>query len=116
MAYFKINDTDLSNYTASLNIEYVNNYVSQTNAQGDSKVDFINRKRIIEVEIIPLEEDDFKIVYASIVFNPTIYYRDELTGELTSANCIIDGMRSEYYTIRSDKVMYKKMRLIFNEL
>lgn len=116
MAYFKINNTDLSDYVAQLKIKKTNNYTAQTNAAGNSVVDYINEKREIQVEIIPLEEKDFRIVLAAIVFNPTIYYRDPMTGELSNANCIIDNNSIDYYTIQQNRVMYKKMTLKFTEL
>ena len=116
MAYFKINDTDLSKYVAKLKIRKSNNYTAQTNAAGNSRVDYINNKREIQVEIIPLEEKDFRIVLSAIVFNPTIYYRDPMTGELESANCIIDNNDIDYYTIQQKTVRYNKMTLKFAEL
>lgn len=116
MAYFKINDTDLSSYVAELNVKNSNKYISQTNAEGDAVVDFLTNKRTIEVEIIPLEEADFRIVLNAIVFNPTISYRDPKTGNLTTANCIIDDNEIKYYTIQANRVMYKKMTLKFKEL
>lgn len=114
--YFKINNNDLSQYVAQLKIKKSNNYTAQTNAAGDSVVDYINNKREIQVEIIPLEEKDFRIVLSAIVFNPTIYYRDPMTGELDTANCIIDSNDIDYYTIQQKRVMYKKMTLKFREL
>lgn len=116
MVYFKINSTDLSKYVASLIIKNSNNYVAQQNAAGDTVVDYINNKKQIEVEIIPLKETEFRTVLNAIVFNPTIYYRDPATGNLVSKNCIIDGNDIDYYTIRQNNVMYKKMILIFTEL
>ena len=58
MAYFKINDIDFSDYVNELKINKSANYNVQTNAAGDSVVDYINKKRTIEVGIIPLYSDD----------------------------------------------------------
>ena len=65
MVYFKINDTDYSMYTAGLKITNASNYTSQTNAHYDTVVDYINDKKTIEVEIIPLDEIDEEPVYSS---------------------------------------------------
>ncbi len=116
MAYFKIGNTDLSMYVAKLKITKKHNYTAQTNAAGDSVVDYINNKRIITVEIIPLEEDDFQTVLGAISFSSTIWYRDPATEQLVSATCIIDSNDIDYYTIQTKKVMYNKMTLKFTEL
>ena len=54
MAYFKIDDVDFSTYVNELKINKSSVYNSQTNAAGDTVVDYINAKREIEVGIIPL--------------------------------------------------------------
>lgn len=54
MAYFKIGDVDFSLYVNSLKVSKTANYSAQTNAAGDTVVDYINSKRTIEVGIIPL--------------------------------------------------------------
>lgn len=116
MAYFKIGNTDLSQYVSTLKITKKNNYIPQTNAAGNSVVDYINTKRSIEVKVISLDESDFRTVLAAITFNSVISYRDPMTGELSTANCIIDSNDIEYYTIQTNWVKYKEMRLVFKEL
>lgn len=116
MTYFKVGNRDLSKYVAKLKITKKNNYTSQTNANGDSVVDYINTKRVIEVEIIPLKEKDFRTVLWTLDFNCTVYYRDPQIGTLFEVNCIIKDNDIEYYTIQQNKVMYKKMKLTFYEL
>lgn len=56
MAYFKINGVDYSMYVKELKINKNVNYNAQTNAAGNTVVDFINAKRTIEVGIIPLND------------------------------------------------------------
>lgn len=114
--YFKIGDTDLSGFVSGLKITHTHNYNAQTNAQGDSVVDYINSKRQIEVDIIPLEENDFRTVLNAVSFYSVISYRNPATGELTTANCIINNNDMEYFTIQQNRVMYKKLKLTFNEL
>ena len=114
--YFKIDNTDISNFVSSLKITTKRNYSAQSNAAGNRVVDYLNEKRKIEVEIIPLEESDYRQVLSAIQFNSTISYRNPQTGELTTANSIIDSNETAYYTIQQNRVMYKKMKLTYNEL
>ena len=55
MDYFKINGKDYSMYVNKLIVDKVVNYNAQTNAAGNTVADYINRKRTIEVGIIPLD-------------------------------------------------------------
>ncbi|WP_299043897.1 hypothetical protein [uncultured Campylobacter sp.] len=45
MTYFKIGDVDFSMYVNELKVKKQHNYIAQTNAAGDSVVDYINSKR-----------------------------------------------------------------------
>ena len=47
MAYFKINGVDYSMYVNALKVSRECNYNAQTNANGDTVVDYINTKRNI---------------------------------------------------------------------
>lgn len=118
MTYFKINNTDYSAYVSELKVNDTVNYNAQTNAAGNTVVDFINRKREIEVSIIPLA--DGTVVKGLLEklneFNLSISFRNPRTGELETINCIIPSNDIEYYTIQVNKVMYKTFSLTFTEL
>lgn len=118
MAYFKINGYDFSHYVNELKVERAANYYSQTNAAGDTVVDYINHKRTIEVGIIPVESEAMiELQNVLTELNVQIAYRDPMTGVLVEGvNCIIPKNNVEYYTIRTDKVMYKAFTLKFIEL
>lgn len=117
MEYFKIVGFDLSKYVSGLKIKKSVNYTSQTNAAGDSVVDYINTKRTIEVSIIALDDSVMRIIQTLLdTFNLSIQYRDTTTGELATVNAILPTNQIEYYTIRADKVMYKAFNLTFTEL
>ncbi len=116
MSYCKLGNVDISNFVSGLKITTKHNYSAQKNAAGDSVVDYINDKRKIEIQIIPLEETDYRTVLNAVSFNTVISYRNPLTGEYSTANCIIDSNDTEYFTIQANRVMYKKMKLVFNEL
>lgn len=118
MAFFKIDGVDFSMYVNELKVNKENNYNAQTNAAGDTVVDYINSKREIEVGIIPLDDAAMAKLQAAIeAFNVSISFRNPKTNELeTNINCIIPDNEIEYYTIQTNKVMYKEFKLTFIEL
>lgn len=117
MAYFKIGDVDYSSYVNELKVNDSANYNAQTNAAGDTVVDYINNKREIEVGIIPLNDEDMYTLLNSISFNVSISFRNPKTKELEeNINCILPESKIEYYTIQSNKVMYNALTLTFIEL
>lgn len=118
MAYFKINDTDYSMYVNELKVLKDTNYNAQTNAAGNTVVDFINHKRTIEVGIIPLDSEVMAALQSAIdAFSVSISFRNPMTGALEeNINCIIPTNEVEYYTIQVDKVLYKAFTLEFIEL
>ena len=116
MAYVKIGKTDFSNIVNELKIDKTSNYNSQTNAAGDTVVDYINTKRIIEVGIIPLDDTDMANLQTAINdFKVMISFRNPRTNQLETIFCIIPESGIEYYTIQANKVMYKAFKLKFIE-
>lgn len=119
MAYFKIEDMDYSMFVSSLKISKNRTYVAETNAAGDTVVDYINAKRTIEVSIIALEDcDGIKTLLSDIdKFQVTLSYRDPKTGVLEEGVvCIIPSNAIEYYTIQANNVRFKTFTLKFTEL
>lgn len=117
MTYFKIGNNDYSMYTNALSVSETTNYNEQTNAAGNSVVDYINKKRVINVGIIPLNDDIMKQLKNDIAaFNVTVSYLNPDTKELEEVNCIIPDSEITYYTIQSDKVMFQAVSLAFTEL
>lgn len=94
------------------------NYNSQTNANGDTVVEYINSKRVIEVGIIPLTDIQMiKLKQAISAFNVSISFRNPDTNTLEeNINCIIPEEEIEYYTIQAGKVLYNGFTLEFVEL
>ena len=116
MAYFKIGKTDFSNIVNELKVDNTSNYNSQTNAAGDTVVEYINTKRIIEVGIIPLDDTDMANLQTAINdFKVMISFRNPRTNQLETIFCIIPESGIEYYTIQANKVMYKAFKLKFIE-
>ena len=118
MTYFKIGNNDYSMYVNELVINKSANYNAQTNAAGNTVIDFINQKRTIEVGIIPLTAESMLALQADIdKFNVSISFKNPLTNALESnVNVIIPDNDVEYYTIRADKTMFKAFKLKFIEL
>lgn len=117
MAYIKINDKDFSMYCNKLNVSKSANYTAQTNAAGNTVVDFINHKRTIQVGIIPLDSAVMADLQAELArFNVSITFLDPDTKALNTINCIIPEANIEYYTIQSNKVSFNAFVLEFVEL
>lgn len=118
MSYFKIGNTDFSMYVNELKINKSSNYNAQTNAAGNTVVDFINSKREIEVGIIPVDSEAMSALQSAIdAFSVSISFRNPKTNALeNNVSCIIPSSEVEYYTIQSNKVMYKAFTLKFIEL
>lgn len=118
MTIFKIGDTDFSPYVSGLKVSTKASYSAQQNANYDTVVDYINQKRTIEVEIIPLDATTMTAVLSAIeAFNVNISFRNPKTKALeTNVNCIIDSHTESYYTIQSTKEMFNKFTLKFSEL
>lgn len=118
MAYFKMNGTDFSRYVNQLKVERKANYNAQTNAAGDTVVDYINHKRTIEVGIIPVDKEAMEALQNVInELNVSISYTDPKTGALVeNVNCILPDNKVEYYTIQTNKVMFNAFTLKFIEL
>lgn len=117
MSYFKINDKDFSAYVSGLKVNKAATYTAQTNAAGNTVVDYINSKRTIEVEIIPLNDAAMlELQSALAAFNVSVAFRDPQTNALETANCIIPEANVEYYTIQVSRVLYNAVTLTFIEL
>ena len=118
MAYFKIGNDDFSSYVNELKVTNDVNFNSETNAAGNTVVDYINHKRTITVGIIPLDDVSMlKLQQAIKAFNVSISFRNPRTNTLEeNVKCIIPSDEIEYYTIQVNKVMYNALSLEFVEL
>lgn len=118
MAYFKINGKDFSHLVSQMRVSREAKYNAQTNAAGNTVVDYINSKREIEVEIIPLDSVKMIELQAELSqFEVSISFRNPVTGALEEdIKCIIPDDEIEYYTIQANKVLFNAMGLTFSEL
>lgn len=118
MAYFKIGDLDCSQYVKELKVKKSTNYNAQTNAAGNTVVDYINTKRQIEVTIVTIDEKDAQRILGSCAaFNVSISYRDPVNRALVlDVNCIIPDTDVDYYTIQTGRALLNEFKLKFTEL
>lgn len=118
MSYFKIGNTDYSNCVNELIVNKSANYNAQTNAAGNTVVDYINSKREIEVGIIPLDAASMAALQSDLnKFNVSISFRNPQTNALEeNVNVIIPSGKVEYYTIQAGKVLFKAFKIKFIEL
>lgn len=118
MAYLKLNGIDFSAYVNDLKVTNNHQFNAQTNAAGNTVVDYINNKRSLEVGIIPV--DDTVMAQLQEVmnsFNVKVSFRNPQTNVLEeNVNCILPTNSVAYYTIRADKVQYDAFVLTFSEL
>jgi hypothetical protein len=116
--YFKIGTNDYSMYVNALSINTEKNYSSQTNAAGNTVVDYINKKRKINVGIIPLNNEVMKQLQEDIdSLGVSISFLNPKTKALEeNVSCIIPSDEIEYYTIQADNVMFNAVSLTFEEL
>ena len=118
MAYFMIDGVDYSMYVNELKVSRNANYTAQTNAAGNSVVDYINAKREIEVGIIPVDAKVMIALQQAInAFNVSISFLNPETNILEeNVNCIIPCSNVVYYTIQANKTLFDALSLTFEEL
>lgn len=118
MAYFKIGSNDYSSLCSGLKIKSNVLYNSQTNAAGTTVADYINTKRTIEVEIIPLDAAAMLQLQLDIkAFNVSLSFMNPQTNTLEeNVACIIPSHEVKYYTIQANKTMFDAVSLTFTEL
>ena len=116
MAYFMINGKDYSSYVNELKVNSTANYTAQTNAAGNSVVEYINHKRTLEVGFIPMTDSNLIKLMNDASFHASITFRNPETNDLTTMDCILASKELEYYTIQAGKVQYKAFTFTFTEL
>lgn len=118
MEYFKIGNKDFSKYVNELSIQSNVNYNAQTNAAGNTVVDYINTKRQITVGFIYMDAAAMLSLQSAIsAFSVSLSFRNPKTNTLeNNVACIIPSNEIDYYTIQQNKVMYNEFSLTFIEL
>lgn len=118
MAYFKINNTDFSHVVSGLKVGYETlvGEDSGRNANGDTTIDVVNRKRKIYVTLrhtTNAEMSEFLSAIETYVVN--VSFLDPKTNTLKTAEVYTSTPEPEYYTV-SDKTVFKPLSVNFIEL
>ena len=116
MAYLMINGNDYSSFVNELKVGTEANFNAQTNAAGNSVVEYINSKKTLEIGFIPMSDNSLIRLMNDASFHSQITYRNPLTNDLDTIDCILASNELEYYTIQAGKVLYKAFVLTFTEL
>jgi hypothetical protein len=118
MEYFKIDGVDYSRYVNKLLVNTEYNYTSQSNASGNTVVDYINQKRRITVGFIPVNSEIMMSILSALdKFNFKVSFRNPKTGTLEeNVNCIVSDTEIEYYTLAINNVMYNAFEVELSEL
>lgn len=116
--YFAINGKDFSKYVNKLSVGTEHFYKSMTSSGGNTVVKYTNTKKVLEVGIIPLEDNVMAQLLTEInMFKVRVSYRDPETNVMVEdLQCIIPNNIVEYYTIQVGKVQYKAFSIQINEL
>lgn len=118
MAYLKIGSNDYSPYIRELKVKKAAKYNSQTNAAGNTVVDYINHKRSITVGFIFVGDDIMKRLQNDIAaLQVSLSFRNPQTGALEeNVTCIAPTIEADYFTIQPSRVLFKEFTVTFTEL
>lgn len=117
--YFTINGKDFSHLVSAMKVgfEVLVSNDSGRNANGDTVIDIINRKRKVYITLRHTTDDEMESFLSAVEgFVVSIQYRDPKTNELSSLSAYIGTPEPDYYTIQAGKVIYKPLALNFIEL
>lgn len=117
MAYLKINGTDFSSIVNELKVSKSVNYSAQTNAAGNTVVDYINSKYTVAVGFIPVSDVKAAQLLAEIDdFSVSLSFLNPHSGTMQTINCIVPETEIEYYSIWVNGVLCKAFSVEFVEL
>lgn len=119
MSYLKLNGVDVSNLVKGLKIGYETLVAENSgrNANGDTVLDVINRKKKVYGTFRPMDENDMKKLMSAVSpFVIPVEYRDSETNTLKTITCYTGTPEPEYYWIHGDSCLYKEMNLNFIEM
>lgn len=119
--YFKVGNTDFSQLVNELKVKRQANYNAQTNAAGDTVIDFINYKYTVTVGFIPMHDEDLvhlKVALSNLASTITFSnpFAPNGTGLPTTITCILPEWEPEVYHISDSRIYYKAFTLEFTQL
>jgi hypothetical protein len=116
--YFSVNGTDFSYLVSGLKVGYevLVSDESGRNANGDTVIDIVNKKRKVYVTLRHTTNAEMKTFLSKVEnYIVTVQYLDAKSNTVKSMEAYISTPEPEYYTI-SDKTIYKPMNINFIEL
>ena len=116
--YFKINNTDFSDLVSGLKVgfETLVSDNSGRNANGDTVIDVINKKKKVYITFRHTTDKEMKSILAAIEnYVVDIQFLNPLNNTMTTITTYTGTPEPEYYTI-SNKTIFKPMSLNFIEL
>lgn len=117
--YFKINNQDFSSFVSGLKVgfETLVSDESGRNANGDTVLDIVNRKRKVYITFRPMTDTEMDNLLAAMEnYVVTVSFLDPKSRALTNFTAYTGTPEPEYYTIQTGHVLYKPMSLNFIEL
>lgn len=117
--YFKINNIDFSDMVSGMKIGYETLVSSDSgrNANGDTVIDVINKKRKVYITFRHTTADEMaRLMNAIGDYVVNVSYLDSATKTLQNFTGYTGTPEPEYYTIQSNLTIYKPMSLNFIEL
>ena len=116
--YFVVEGYDLSNYVSGLKVGY-ETLVSDNsgrNANGDTVIDVINRKKKVYITFRHTTDEEMRVILDAIgAYVVEVKFLNPMNNRLESITAYTGTPEPEYYTI-SDKTIFKPMSLNFIEL
>lgn len=119
MNYFTINGVDYSGLVSKMKVGYETliSDNSSTNANGDTVFDIINTKRRLSITFRPMSDSEMNSLLTALEgFVVEVGFLNPKTKGIIIMNAYTNTPEPEFYTIQSNKVMYKSMSLNFIEL
>lgn len=117
--YFKINDIDFSHIVSAMRIGY-ETLVSEDsgrNANGDTVIDVVNKKRKLYITFRHTTENEMNSLLAAIDdYVVSVSFLNPKTNALTTVTAYTGTPEPEYYTIQANNIIYKPLNLNFIEL
>lgn len=117
--YFQINGVDFSDLVSGLKIGYETlvSDKSGRNAAGNTTVDVINRKIKVYVTLRYTTNDEMNAFLAATRdYVVNVSFLNPETKSLSTITAYTGTPEPEYYTIQTNRVLYKPMNLNFIEL
>lgn len=115
----KINDTDVSNLVQGLKVGYLTlvSDDSGRNANGDTVIDIVNRKKKLYVTFRPMSGAEMQTLLGAIAdYVVTVQFRDAKTNASGTITAYHGDVEPEYYWVHDDGVLYKAFTFNFIEL